>query len=141
MTTITRHDTYQIGDPEKFEAARVAHGMTPSAEAVAKAGKTVKVRDARGRVITLKKPAVLSQYRLIETLGEAAKNDVYVAMTLPLIYVIDIDDIPVTVPANRIQLDGLISRLDEDGVNAVMEGIQEHFGAQDPEADKAAIKK
>jgi hypothetical protein len=116
-------------------------GQTPSQHAVEKAAKTVQVVDSRGRKITLKKPNVLAQYDLIEALGETAKNDVYVAMALPLIYVTHIDGDPDNVPTTKLQVRALIQRLGEDGVNAVMAGVQEHFGGANVEGDKAAIKK
>jgi hypothetical protein len=114
---------------------------TPSERVVAKASATVQVQDARGRTITLKKPDVLAQFDLIEALGESAKNDVYVAMTLPLIYITKIDDHFVTTPTNKIQIRALIQQLGEDGVNCVMAGVQENFGGASVEGDKAAIKK
>lgn len=116
---------------------------TPSQQLLAKAAAEHPVTDARGRVITLKKPAVLAQYRLIEVAGpDSAKNEVYMGMVLPLIFVVAIDGQPVFQPASKLQLEALISRLDEDGIAAVMEGCKLHFGANaDPEVSKAAIKK
>jgi hypothetical protein len=114
----------------------------PSEQAVAKAAETVTIQDAKGRSIVLRKPGVLAQYRLIEAIGaQAAENTVYVSMVLPLIYIASIDDDLLTMPVNKLQIDGLITRLDEDGIAAVMHGVQEHFGSSDPAADKAAIKK
>jgi hypothetical protein len=69
--------------------------QTPSEQATAKGAKTVTVTDGSGRKLTLKKPNVLAQYDLIEALEDTAKNDVYVAMVLPLIYVANIDGDPV----------------------------------------------
>lgn len=116
---------------------------TPSQQAIAKAALEFEVKDARGRRITLKKPPVLAQYRLIEVAGaETAKNEVYMGMVLPLIFVVAIDDDPVLQPKTKLELEFLIQRLDEDGIAAVMEGCKTHFGASaDPEVDKAAIKK
>lgn len=113
--------------------------VKPSDEVVAQAKQAVEVIDERARVIVLRKPGVLAQYRLVEMLGESAGNQVYMGMVLPLIYVASIDGDPVTVP-NKRQIDVLIQRLDEDGIKAVMEGVSTHFGAPDPEADKASLK-
>ena len=98
------------------------------------------VIDARGRVIKLKKPNVLAQYRLVEVLGESARNGVYTAMVLPLIYVVAIDDDEVMSSTSKLQIDALIQRLDDDGVNAVMSGVQEYFGNSDSQAEKEKIK-
>src|SRR4029077_7944925 len=78
---------------------------TPSQQAVAKAMESIDVTDTNGRVITLKKPGVLAQFRLIEMLGSAsAKNEVYVSMVLPIIYVSAIQGDPVAQPATKLQL-------------------------------------
>lgn len=113
---------------------------SPSQQAVAKAAAEVTVTDATGRKITLRKPGVLAQYRLIEMLGDTAKNGVYVRMALPMMYVATIDGDPVAQPARKSELEALIQRLEEPGVACVMEGVAEHFDKADAEADKAAIK-
>ena len=113
--------------------------LTPSADLVNNARALVTVTDAKGRAIVLRKPGVLAQYRLVETLGASASNEVYMSMVLPLIYIESIDG-DVVSTAKRLQIDALIQRLDEEGIKAVMEGVQANFGAPDPEADKAALK-
>ena len=112
----------------------------PSDEAVAKAAADFVIQDANGRSITLKKPGVLAQYRLIEALGDSAKNEVYMAMVLPLIYVVKIDDNDVRSPNTKREVEALIQQLDEVGIEAVVSNVQEKFGKSDPEGDKAALK-
>ncbi len=114
--------------------------MTPSEELIAKAAAEQVVEDSTGRIITLRKPGVLAQYRLVELLGDAAKNQVYMGMVLPLLYVTGINDDKLKAPSTKREIEALIQRLDESGIEAVMKGVQEHFGAPDPEADKAALK-
>lgn len=114
---------------------------TPTEQIIKQASAEVSITDSNGRSITLKKPGVLAQYRLIELLGDSAKNEVYMAMVLPLIYVASIDGHPVPAPTKKVEIEALISRLDEDGINAVMLGVQEHFGKSDPDADKESLKK
>jgi len=109
---------------------------TPSAQLVQKATAEVVVVDARGRSIVLKKPGVLAQFRLVEVLGNAAKNEVYMGMVLPLIFIASIDGDELAQPTTKLQVEALIQRLDEDGINAVMTGVQEHFGRVDPEESK-----
>jgi len=113
---------------------------TPSEEVVAKAITEVNVIDASGRSITLKRPGVLAQFRLVEMLGDSASNQSYVGMVLPLIYVAAIDGDPVSRITTKVGLEGLIQRLDEEGVVAVAQGVQEHFGRQDTDKDAAALK-
>lgn len=113
---------------------------TPSEQIVATAAAEAVVTDARGRSIKLKKPGVLAQFRLVEMMGESAKNEVYMGMVLPLIFVCEIDGDPVFMPASKREVEALITRLDEDGIATVMDGVQRYFGKQDPDGDKAAIK-
>jgi hypothetical protein len=112
---------------------------TPTAQVVAKAAADVIITDGRGRAIKLRRPGVLAQFRLIETLGDTARNGVYVNMVLPLIYVSAIDDDSIIQFSKKSEIEALIQRLDEDGVAAVMEGVSEHFGKPDPATDKAKL--
>lgn len=112
----------------------------PSAQIIAKANAEAIVTDARGRTIKLKKPGVLAQYRLIEALGDSAKNEVYMGMVLPLIFISEIDGDVVFQPNTKREVEALIQRLDEEGISAVSLGVQEHFGKSDPDADKATLK-
>jgi hypothetical protein len=115
--------------------------ITPSEEIRQAAQAAVTVTDRRGRVIQLNKPGILSQYRLVEALGESAKNDVYMGMVLPLIFVVAIDEEPVLLPTTKAQVEALIAQLDEAGIAAVMEGVQQHYSQPDADAQKQAIKK
>ena len=119
---------------------KVQLNETPSAQIVAKASAVAETIDPRGRIISLKKPGVLAQFRLVEALGDTAKNEVYMRMVLPLIYVSAIDGDPVAPPTRKSEVEALIQRLDEDGISAVMEAVSANYGATDPEADKAALK-
>lgn len=94
------------------------------------------ISDARGRAIQLKKPGVLAQFRLVEALGEVAQNQVYMGMVLPLIFVVAIDGEPVVQPASKAEVEALIARLDEDGIEAVMTAVQAKFGIADEGASK-----
>lgn len=113
---------------------------SPSAQLVQAAASEVVVTAANGRIIKLKKPGVLAQFRLIKILGDSAKNQVYTSMMLPLIYVAELDGDPVLQPQSERELEALIMRLDDAGVEAVMNGVQENFGAANPDADKAELK-
>lgn len=110
--------------------------LNPSEQIVQAANAEVNVTDERGRVIILKKPGVLTQFRLIEALGETSKNEVYMGMVLPLIFVKSIDGDAIFQPTSKREVEALIQRLDEDGIAAVLNGVQEHFGKGNPEASK-----
>lgn len=114
--------------------------QTPSEQLIAKASQEVEVVDAKGRKILLRKPGVLAQFRLVEALGDSAKNQTYVAMVLPLIFVASIDGVFVPPLEKKAHVEALISRLDDDGISAVMEAVQGNFAATDPEAAKEELK-
>jgi hypothetical protein len=103
---------------------------------------TVVVADSKGRRITLQRPGVLAQFDIVKAAGPVdAKNETYMAMILPLIFVTDIDGERVDRPMNDIQIRAIITRLGEEGLQAVMEGVRKHYGNSDPGEDAAAIKK
>ncbi|MFN3886140.1 MAG: hypothetical protein ACK4MG_04205 [Aquabacterium sp.] len=119
----------------------VTLNQTPSAQLIAHAAQEGEVTDGLGRAIKLRKPGVLAQFRLIEAVGDSAKNEVYMAMVMPLLFVASIDGEEVEPIVRKSELEALINRLGDEGVTAVVSKVAETFGARDPEADKAALKK
>lgn len=115
---------------------------TPSQVVTMGATAEVVVDVEDGRKVTLRRPGVLAQFKMIEMLGgEAAANSVFVNMVFPVTYVVAVDGEAVPRITTRPQLDALIQQLDEAGIKAVMNGVQLHFGGMtDPEATKAAVK-
>lgn len=111
----------------RIEITEAPEGAAAKIVAAAKAAVTV--TDARGRAITLKKPGPWAQYELVEAAGDNATNKVWMGMVMPLIFVISIDGEPVVTPATKDEIKALVARLDEDGIDAVMNGAQEHFGS------------
>ncbi len=90
----------------------------------------VVVTDSHDRKITLKRPNVLAQYRLVDALSDSAENRVYLGMCVPLLYVAEIDGAPIAQPTSKLQIEALIQRLDEHGLAAITAGIEEHFSAR-----------
>ncbi|MGF2075647.1 hypothetical protein, partial [Enterococcus casseliflavus] len=84
--------------------------------------------DASGRVITLRKPGILAQYRLIDALGNSARNEVYVGMVMPVLFVAQIDNVPISPLRTKAEVEALIQQLEDVGMEAVMAGVKEHFG-------------
>jgi len=105
---------------------------SPTEQLTAQANQAYVVTDTTGRRITLQKPGLLAQFRIVKMVGgETAANRVYMNMILPVTFVVAIDDLPVPPPTNQAQLDALIQRLDEHGLSACMEGLKKHWGADD----------
>jgi hypothetical protein len=114
---------------------------TPSDALVKKAAAEVTIQTPNGFAVTLKRPGVLSSFRLVKMLGDAARNVVYMNMVLPFTYITAIDGRAVAAPNTEREIEALITRLDEEGVAAVMNAVSENFGAQqDPEEAQAEVK-
>ena len=97
--------------------------------------------DARGRVLKLRKPGMLAQYRLVGMLGKAADSETYLNMCMPLIYLYAIDDDD-SISVNTVrEMEALIQRLGDEGVAALMKCVQMAWAAPTPGEDKSAIKK
>ena len=110
--------------------------QTPTQQMTEDANRSHVVVDSKGRRITLQKPGLLAQFRIVKIVGgETASNRVYMSMILPVTFVTAIDDVPVPPPSNQAQLDALIQRLDEHGLTACVDGLNEVWGADDTTAD------
>ncbi|OGB23354.1 MAG: hypothetical protein A3I66_01430 [Burkholderiales bacterium RIFCSPLOWO2_02_FULL_57_36] len=83
-------------------------------------------------ILGLKKPNVLQQYRVVEMVGDSAKNQVYMAMIMPLFWIVQIHGEPQPMPSTKRELEALIQRLGDAGIEALMT----HFSPKDE--DQAA---
>jgi hypothetical protein len=94
-------------------------------------GESVIVTDARGRQITIKKLRPLDNWRLLKLLGsEHSRNSVmfnYGAIVAAVSAIDGQHELCVTLR----ELENLIGRLDEDGMTAVADGYQKHFGVEE----------
>lgn len=95
--------------------------------------------DKKNRKIVLKKPNVLAEYRIVEIVGDTAKNETYMLMIMPLLFVNSIDDEIVNV-SSKLELEALITRLD-DTVSEVVNKVRENFYFENKEDAKEKIKK
>lgn len=104
---------------EAEAAAELPH--TPSEQLVRQALKEETVVDAKGRKILMRKPSVLAQYRIVEAAGaQVAANQTYMNMVKPLIYIGAIDGVPVALPTSLLEIEAMIARLDDEGLEAIM---------------------
>lgn len=118
-----------------------AQGPGATQELIAAAAAEHTVTDTSGRVITLRKPGILAQYRLIDALGNSARNEVYVGMVMPVLFVAQIDNVPISPLRTKAEVEALIQQLEDVGMEAVMAGVKEHFGKADAEAEAESVKK
>jgi hypothetical protein len=109
-------------------------GPAPQREPQKAAGAgEVVVKDARGRMLTLRKPPLIAEFRMAEAAGASSSNQAYMNMLMPLIYLAAIDGQPVEQPRTKREVEALIALADHDGYAAVMRGIKEHFPEQNPD--------
>ena len=100
---------------------KVTLNETPAEQIIAKANEAKTINDSRGRSIQLKNPGILAQYRLVKMIGaESAKNEVYVNMLVPLLWVTEIDGEAVGTPLSEREIEALIQRLGEEGISAII---------------------
>jgi len=96
--------------------------IKPSEEII-KAANEVEFVPAGDISIGMKKPGVLRQFQIVEVVGESAKNNVYMAMINPILWVVSVDGDDIPPIGSKLELESLISRLGEEGVYAVMQHV------------------
>jgi hypothetical protein len=81
--------------------------------------------DDAGRVLTVRPPHALDQLRLFKAVGAAlAQNQPYLGMAMVACSVTAIDGVPVPMPANEHQIESLIQRLGDAGLQAASEVLE-----------------
>ena len=85
------------------------------------------VTDARGRVITLKRPSPLANLDFAEAAGSEKINVLYLAEIAHLKFVAAIDGNVVPTPSTKGELRALYQRLDDDGNEAAITGVHKYF--------------
>jgi hypothetical protein len=93
---------------------------TPSARLIAAAHAAPITTDAEGRVLALRRLTSLDKLRLFKAAGPMlAQNHLWLGMATLACSVAAIDDVPVPVPVNEAQIEALVSRLGDSGINAI----------------------
>lgn len=130
----------QASSPDAAQpSAPATPPVSPSAELVRQAVQETVLEDAKGRKIRVRKPSVLAQFRIVEAAGpQLASNSTYMQMVNPLIYLAEIDGDPVSIPATSREIDALILRLDDEGMDALLGWYMEKIVGPAAEAMEAA---
>lgn len=138
MTTVSINDTAA----EEAALAAGASLASPSAPApaptaeVVNADKSVTTTDSRGRRITFKKLRSIDRFRAAGVLGEQSMNLPYMAMASVAFAVTRIDDIPFGPILSLREVEGLVTILDDEGMEAVNTSYDRHFSSQAMNADE-----
>lgn len=110
---------------------------TPSAQIIKAANKTATATDTQGRVLTIRRMTALAKMRLFALAGpELSKNEQWVGLAALASSVTHLNGDMVTTNSVR-EIEFLVDRLDDDGLNAVGEAYTKAFGvaAKDDVAD------
>ncbi len=97
---------------------------SPSERIVAEAGAPLTIVDAQGRKLEFRRPSALDRLRLFKALGPGlSDNTRYVGYAMLAYCVSAIDDVPIPAPASEAQVEMLVNRLGDAGLEAVGEGM------------------
>jgi hypothetical protein len=104
---------------------------TPSQAIVNSASTTQIVTDSKGRQIGIRRMKALDRLRMFEVLGaENAKNEPYLGYAALAFHVCSIDEEKINRPTSKLQLEGLIQHLGDEGMEAVGEELQKMLEKQ-----------
>lgn len=82
------------------------------------------IEDADGRVINLRQLTALDKLRLFKAAGPVlSQNHLWLGMATLACSVTSIDDVPVPAPATEGQIEALVARLGDIGINAIAEAL------------------
>ena len=110
--------------------AKVTVHETPTQSIVKAANQTGNRQFGEGRIVGIKKMLPLDRLKMFEVIGpENSKNEPYLGYAALAFHVASLDGEPVNRPATKLQLEALIQRLGDDGMEAVGEAVQEMFAA------------
>lgn len=94
--------------------------MTPSSTIVLGATTGSVVSDTNGRRITVRRLTALDKLRLFKAAGPVlSQNQLWLGMAVLAYSITAIDDVPIPVPTNEVQIESIVSRLGDAGINAV----------------------
>lgn len=117
--------------------------QAPSAAIVADAAKTFTTQDAKGRTLGFRRPSAMDRYRLSKMLGgDVAANQEAAGLAMLAYLCISIDGEAVMKPNSERQIEAIIDRLDNDGLNAIGNALAVELGMAllGDDADQAATK-
>lgn len=99
--------------------------MTPSTTIVSGATEVRTIVDSLGRRLTLRSLTALDKLRIFKAAGpQLALNQPWLAMAIIASSVTAIDDVPIPPPSTETQIEGLVDRLGDSGIEAVAQVIE-----------------
>ena len=93
--------------------------MNSSEKIVAAAARTSEVRDTLGRRLVLRQLNAVDRLRLFKALGPSlSENAAYLGLALIAVSVSSLADVPLPAPGSEAQLEALVARLGDEGLEA-----------------------
>ena len=91
----------------------------PSEKIIAASSQPSEVRDALGRRLMLRRLNALDRLRLFKAAGPVlSENAAYLGMAMLAVSVSAMDDVPIPAPNSEAQIEALIARLGDEGLDA-----------------------
>ena len=110
--------------------------MTPSQTIATDATRPLTAVDTRGRRLSVRRLTALDTLRLFKAAGPVlAQNEPWLSMAALAFSVMEIDGIPVPAPGTESQIEGLIDRLGDEGLAAIVDSIKSESPIADTRAD------
>jgi hypothetical protein len=100
------------------------------------AAKSIVVTDSQGRQLTYQPLNLLAQTRLMDVVGHRAQNGPLFGIYLTACSISDIDGIGFPPPSTFPQVEAAVERLG-DGIQAVIEALQDQGGAEERDGQVA----
>ncbi len=94
--------------------------MTPTALVLSAGRERLTVTDHANRVLVVRRLNALDKLRLLKAAGPVlSENQAWLGVAMLAASVVEIDGVPVPLPTTEQQIEGLVGRLGDDGLDAV----------------------
>ena len=101
--------------------------MTPTATVLDAANERLSISDQAGRAIIARRLNALDKLRLLKAAGPMlSENQAWLSVAMLAASVVEIDEIPVPMPTSEKQIEALVARLGDAGLDAVAIAISDH---------------
>jgi hypothetical protein len=93
---------------------------TPSEKIIMAASAVIETTDRNGRQIKVRRLAALDRLRLFKALGSTlVENSAYFTTAYLAAATVEIDSVPIPWPSNELQIEAIVARLGDGGLDAV----------------------
>ncbi len=110
--------------------------MSPSEQIISAAAEVRAIVDCNGRTLSIRRLRALDTLRLFKAAGPAlAENQPWMSMASLAMSLTEIDGVPVPPPSSERQIEAIIERLGDAGVNAIADATVADDQAADNQPD------